>query len=167
MKKRKNRKQQTQQLERQLAELERRMVDELSHHLGRVQNLSAADPSELLDIAADGELDYMSALSAEAGSATIGEIKRARQKIRDGTYGQCESCGQKIAKRRLKARPFATLCIKCKEKEERRTLAHGARLPAARGESDVVVDLTKEDIEMPEGSLDDVFRDMEDVRDLY
>ena len=167
MKKKRNHKQQTKQLERQLAELERRMVDELSRHLGRVQNLSAADPSELLDIAADGELDYMSALSAEAGSATIGEIKRARQKIKDGTYGQCESCGRRITKRRLKARPFATLCIKCKEREERLTLARGARLPVARGESDIVVDLTKDDIETREGSLDDVFRDMEDVRDLY
>ncbi len=167
MKKRKNAKKGTQEIERQLAALERRMMAELSRNLGRVQNLSAADPSELLDIAADGELDYMSALSAESGSATIGEIKRARQKIEDGTYGNCESCGKPISKRRLQARPFATLCIKCKEKEERRVLRRRGGLPAARGEGDVVVDLTKEDLEAREGSLDDVFRDMEDVRDLY
>jgi len=45
-------------------------------------------------------------------------ITEAITKIDEGTYGLCESCGQPIPKTRLKALPFAKLCIACKEKEE-------------------------------------------------
>ena len=37
-----------------------------------------------------------------------------------GTYGACEICGNSIAKARLMARPAATLCVTCKQREERR-----------------------------------------------
>ena len=37
----------------------------------------------------------------------------------DGTYGCCEDCGDDISQKRLMARPTATLCITCKEEEER------------------------------------------------
>lgn len=45
-------------------------------------------------------------------------IERALSKISEGTYGQCESCGIDIGEKRLKARPFATLCIECMEEQE-------------------------------------------------
>ena len=42
------------------------------------------------------------------------------QRIADGTYGTCESCGLPIGKMRLEAFPRATLCVDCKQREERR-----------------------------------------------
>ncbi len=45
-------------------------------------------------------------------------IERALCKISEGTYGQCESCTGEIGEKRLKARPFATLCIECMEEQE-------------------------------------------------
>jgi RNA polymerase-binding transcription factor DksA len=41
------------------------------------------------------------------------EIRAALQRIADGTYGTCASCGAEIAPARLKALPTATLCINC------------------------------------------------------
>jgi DnaK suppressor protein len=46
--------------------------------------------------------------------------ERALARIDDGTYGICESCGQPIGKARLEAFPRATLCVTCKQREERR-----------------------------------------------
>jgi DnaK suppressor protein len=46
------------------------------------------------------------------------EIRAAFQRIYDGTYGVCESCGRPIARARLEAVPQARLCVECKEKEE-------------------------------------------------
>ncbi|HEY6276192.1 MAG TPA: TraR/DksA C4-type zinc finger protein [Streptosporangiaceae bacterium] len=46
--------------------------------------------------------------------------ERALARIDDGTYGICESCGQPIGKARLLAFPRATLCVECKQREERR-----------------------------------------------
>jgi RNA polymerase-binding transcription factor len=46
--------------------------------------------------------------------------ERALARIGDGTYGICQSCGQPIGKARLQAFPRATLCVECKQREERR-----------------------------------------------
>jgi DnaK suppressor protein len=53
------------------------------------------------------------ALSAQA-SAAVEEIDRAIAKIHDGTYGVCEQCYSTIPKERLKALPYAALCVQCK-----------------------------------------------------
>ena len=49
----------------------------------------------------------------------LAQIERALDRIHDGTYGVCESCGQPIGKNRLMAFPRATLCMTCKRREER------------------------------------------------
>jgi len=48
------------------------------------------------------------------------QTERALQRIDAGTYGVCESCGKAIGKARQLAFPRATLCVKCKQREERR-----------------------------------------------
>jgi DnaK suppressor protein len=48
----------------------------------------------------------------------IGKIKDALERIDQGTYGICDSCGEDISDERLKARPVTTLCIECKKKQE-------------------------------------------------
>lgn len=50
----------------------------------------------------------------------VAQIDRALGRIHDGTYGICESCGEPIGKMRLMAFPRATLCLSCKQREERR-----------------------------------------------
>lgn len=45
---------------------------------------------------------------------------RALQRIEAGTYGTCEVCSEAVGKARLKAFPRATLCVACKQREERR-----------------------------------------------
>jgi RNA polymerase-binding protein DksA len=50
----------------------------------------------------------------------LGQTERALSRIDDGTYGVCESCGNPIGKARLQAFPRATLCMTCKQREERR-----------------------------------------------
>ncbi len=50
----------------------------------------------------------------------LGQVERALDMIASGHYGQCESCGQPIGKARLQAFPRATLCVNCKQRQERR-----------------------------------------------
>ena len=57
------------------------------------------------------ELDLV--LSAQARAA-VDEIDRALAKIENGTYGTCENCGKPIPHARLKALPYAALCVQCK-----------------------------------------------------
>jgi DnaK suppressor protein len=49
----------------------------------------------------------------------LAQAERALARIEAGTYGVCESCGEPIGKARLQAFPRATLCVACKQREER------------------------------------------------
>ena len=49
----------------------------------------------------------------------LAKIEEALQKIEQGVYGECESCGEEIGLKRLEARPVAELCIDCKSEQER------------------------------------------------
>ncbi|WP_018156268.1 TraR/DksA family transcriptional regulator [Demetria terragena] len=51
--------------------------------------------------------------------AMLEQNERALQAIEEGTYGVCESCGKPIGKLRLQAQPRATLCVTCKQEQER------------------------------------------------
>ena len=48
------------------------------------------------------------------------QVERALGRLDTGTYGRCEECGNAIPKARLQAFPRATLCVACKQREERR-----------------------------------------------
>ena len=50
----------------------------------------------------------------------IKKVDESLARIEAGEYGYCDSCGVEIGLKRLEARPTATLCIDCKELEERR-----------------------------------------------
>ncbi|HEX9999195.1 MAG TPA: TraR/DksA family transcriptional regulator [Actinoplanes sp.] len=50
----------------------------------------------------------------------ITQVERAIDRLGEGNYGWCERCGNAIPVERLAAFPAATLCISCKQLEERR-----------------------------------------------
>jgi DnaK suppressor protein len=53
------------------------------------------------------------------------KIDHAIAKIEAGTFGICEECEEPISMKRLEARPETTLCIRCKEDQERNEKAYG------------------------------------------
>jgi RNA polymerase-binding protein DksA len=95
-------------------------------------NMGAADMADLLADSGDGAGDDQ----ADAGSKTLereqemsvnanardllDQSTHALRRLEAGTYGVCESCGTLIPAARLRAFPRATLCIACKQAEERR-----------------------------------------------
>jgi len=117
--------------EKELAEVRRELEDEAA---GLRQDISSAE-SEIADRLGDAVGDAGDD-SADAGAKTferehdlaltqnarelLAQTQRVLSKIDDGSYGVCESCGQPIGKARLQAFPRATLCVACKQREERR-----------------------------------------------
>ncbi|MFG1666629.1 TraR/DksA C4-type zinc finger protein [Streptomyces sp. Y7] len=59
------------------------------------------------------------ALAANAREM-LEQTERALERLDAGTYGLCENCGKPIGKARMQAFPRATLCVECKQKQERR-----------------------------------------------
>ncbi|GGW32252.1 DNA-binding protein [Streptomyces xantholiticus] len=64
--------------------------------------------------------EHEMALAAN-GREMLEQTERALQRLDTGTYGLCESCGKPIGKARMQAFPRATLCVECKQKQERRS----------------------------------------------
>jgi len=50
----------------------------------------------------------------------VNQVERALERLDEGSYGWCERCGNPIPVERLAAFPSATLCVTCKQLEERR-----------------------------------------------
>ncbi|HSU03050.1 MAG TPA: TraR/DksA C4-type zinc finger protein, partial [Nocardioides sp.] len=111
------------------------VVTELTEHRERlavVVDRAEAELAGLMRDAGDGagqdqadvgatsfERDHELTVLARERDA-IEQIDRALAHIDDGSYGVCDSCGNPIGKNRLMAVPHATLCMSCKQREERR-----------------------------------------------
>ncbi len=72
------------------------------------------------DAALDGAQTEINSQLAALESRELNQIEQAIQQIRDGRYGICEGCGERITLVRLKALPFTTTCIACQRREEGR-----------------------------------------------
>ena len=53
------------------------------------------------------------------------KIEKALQRIEEGTFGMCERCEELITLKRLEARLVTTLCIRCKEEQEKKEKSYG------------------------------------------
>jgi len=76
-------------------------------------------PIHMADLGSDNfEQEFtLSLMQTEEG--VLESIESALEKVEDGIYGLCEDCGNPISKARLTAIPYATMCIKCAQKNER------------------------------------------------
>ncbi len=100
-------------LENQLADLERKAGGTVSDLLRN--SIGAAD---LLDLATmDADRGWTLRIR-DRESKLIRKIKAALRRIQDGSYGECEECGEDISMARLQARPVTSHCIRCKTKLE-------------------------------------------------
>jgi DnaK suppressor protein len=58
-------------------------------------------------------VDRLTAVSTQENLlAMLDDVKRARRRVADGSYGTCEVCGEPIPPARLEARPWSTRCVK-------------------------------------------------------
>lgn len=76
-----------------------------------------ADPNDRASQESDMALELR---NRDRERKLIKKIDEALARIENGEYGYCDACGVEIGLKRLEARPTATLCIDCKEIEERR-----------------------------------------------
>jgi DnaK suppressor protein len=99
----------------------RRLLEEKRSQLSEQLAEMSAPPTELGNISFGkrvGEgtsqaVDRLSAVPAHAKLLDLlAEVERALAKLDDGTYGQCEVCGDSIGDARLEARPWATRCLR-------------------------------------------------------
>lgn len=115
----------------ELAEVKAELQSDVEHLTAELDEV-AADLEDLMRDSGDGagddqadvgtanfERDHEISL-ARKSNEVLRQSQIALERIADGSYGVCEDCGGAIGKLRLQAFPRATLCMACKQKQERR-----------------------------------------------
>jgi DnaK suppressor protein len=106
-----------------------------------------------IDAAIATEQAELRSQMASFESRELAQIESALEKIRRGRYGRCETCDRAIGPARLNALPYATECIGCARRDERRGAADARISPINRiaaftgdDESEPTVDEAYEEI---------------------
>jgi RNA polymerase-binding protein DksA len=108
-------------MEQELLAQQQEIVDKLRAGGSEFTAVNAGlEPKDEVDTAAD-EIDRK--MLEAVGSQDMKRFKLidgALTRIRTGKYGICVKCGKPISQARLEVMPYATMCVDCKAKEERR-----------------------------------------------
>ena len=105
---------------RDLLENKRReIIRRAQQTLDEDMSLDADDLPDEMDLASSEYLQSFTFRLRGREKVFLEKIQKALDKLEDGSFGVCEECGGEISTRRLEARPETTLCIRCKEDQER------------------------------------------------
>lgn len=105
-------------------------LDELENKSSRNPVTSLAESEHIFDFTDQATLESnidMDMHIRERDSKLIIKIKEALEKIKAGSYGICEECGENISEKRLKVRPIAIVCIDCKTEQENQGKLRGEK----------------------------------------
>ncbi|THV28325.1 TraR/DksA family transcriptional regulator [Glycomyces paridis] len=110
------------------AALQERLDELVAEQRRYSDSIALAQRERLSDTAGDDQIDSGSktveheheVAVAGAISERIRQVGHALERLDEGEYGFCEKCGKPIPAARLAAFPSATLCVSCKQLEERR-----------------------------------------------
>lgn len=112
--------------EERLIEERLRLLKELGYFEDKIFSNSQRDAAgdlsaysvHMADQASDAQEREKAYHMASSEGRLLYHIDEALQRIKEGTYGACLTCGKKIQKTRLEVVPHARLCIECKKLEE-------------------------------------------------
>jgi len=102
------------------------LLEQRSQILSRARQMLAGEvhvdsddfPDEIDNALSESSLSLTGRMR-ERESGLLAKIEKSLERIERGGYGECESCGEEIGLKRLRARPVADCCIDCKDEQER------------------------------------------------
>lgn len=107
------------EMKSQLINKKKEVVEILASEYNSFQATNNIKGKDLVDLASNDLdkqiLDVSSALEVN----TLNKVNSAITRMENGCYGICSLCGHSIGEQRLKAMPYAVLCVECKSKKEK------------------------------------------------
>ena len=103
-----------------LLRMKEETLQEISKSLKSGSSAPAGEPSgDIYDQASNERDRELLLLLGDRDREKIKNIEEALLRLDDGEYGICEECEEEIPLGRLKAMPFARLCVRCKSDLEK------------------------------------------------
>ena len=108
-------------MEKSLSDLKLEIINNLAVSSEDFKEIvDALDPKDVADIASDDmDRKMIEAIGAQ-DLKRLRMIDAALSRIKQGKFGSCVKCSQKIPRERIEAIPYAIMCIDCKTAEEKR-----------------------------------------------
>jgi len=101
------------------------LLESAKRTLMEESNFDTDDLPDEIDLASSEYAQSMVFRLRDREKFLLMKIDRALKRVDDGTFGVCERCEEDISIKRLEARPVTTLCIRCKEEQEKREKSYG------------------------------------------
>jgi RNA polymerase-binding transcription factor len=112
----------------QLLEMKAKLLAEIDSTLRAEREGNKDEGMDTYDLASEERDREINFILSDRDRVKLKQIDDALERMDEGTYGVCESCGLEIAEERLEAMPFSRLCRDCQQDEERE--AKSQRRPA-------------------------------------
>ena len=101
----------------------KRLLESVQKTVDQELTLPTEDLSDEVDLASNEVNQSIAFRLRDRERVLLQKIEDALDRIEQGEFGICESCGEEIEMKRLEARPVTTLCIGCKEEQEQKERA--------------------------------------------
>jgi len=102
-----------------LQEMKAKLLSEIDTELRAEREGNKDEGMDTYDLASEERDREINFILSDRERVKIKQIDDALERIDDGTYGVCESCGLEVAEERLDAMPFTRLCRDCQQEQER------------------------------------------------
>jgi len=102
-----------------LLDMREKLLSEISGTRIPESLTASSEIGDLVDQAGDERDRELSLLLTDRDKEKLLAINEALDKLKEGTYGICEECGDKIGQGRLKVMPLAKYCVNCQSKIEK------------------------------------------------
>jgi DnaK suppressor protein len=114
-----NRKKFLTQVREQLLETKNKLLSEIDSGSRAEREGNKDEGMDTYDLASEERDREINFILSDRERTTLKQIDDALERLDDGSYGVCESCGLEVAEERLNAMPFTRLCRDCQQDEER------------------------------------------------
>jgi DnaK suppressor protein len=102
-----------------LLETKRKLLGEIDLELRAERESNKDEGMDTYDLASEERDREINVILSDRERVKLEQIDDAIERLDNGNYGVCESCGLEIAEERLIAMPFSTLCRDCQQDQER------------------------------------------------
>src|SRR6204780_2910455 len=114
-----NRKKFLAKMREQLGEMKTKLLSEIDSEMRAEREGNKDEGMDTYDLASEERDREINFILSDRERVKIKQIDDALDRLDDGSYGVCESCGLEIGEERLEAMPFSRLCRDCQQDQER------------------------------------------------
>ena len=107
------------EMTKRLQKVKKTLLTEVGEKIKSESNTLKFEIGDIYDIASNERERELTLMLGDREREKLAEIEEAFERLRTGTYGICEECGESITEARLTAMPFTRVCVECKSKDEK------------------------------------------------